>query len=64
MKDIEKIFRKERERLAENMLVSFGVVPWVLAEAEMTVNIPSPKNSSAFMVLSLFIFNLLFNLFT
>lgn len=27
------------------MLVPFGEMPWVLAEAEMTVNILLPKNS-------------------
>lgn len=51
VKDMEEVFRKEREKLVKIMLVSCGVVPWVLAEAEMTINIPSPKNSSAFVKL-------------
>ncbi|KAB1275798.1 Sterile alpha motif domain-containing protein 5 [Camelus dromedarius] len=51
VKDMEEVFRKEREKLVKIMLVSCGVVPWVLAEAEMTINILSPKNSSAFVKL-------------
>lgn len=42
VKDIEEIFRKRE--VGTDRLVSFGVVPWVLAEAEITINIPSPKN--------------------
>lgn len=42
VKDIEEIFSKRE--VGTDRLVSFGVVPWVLAEAEMTINIPSPKN--------------------
>lgn len=42
VKDIEEIFRKRE--VGTDRPVSFGVVPWVLAEAEMTINIPSPKN--------------------
>lgn len=35
--------RKERD-LGKDMLVSFGVLPGVLAEVEMTVNIIPSKN--------------------
>lgn len=41
-KDREEVFRKREA--GTDRPVSFGVVPGVLAEAEMTINIPSPKN--------------------
>jgi hypothetical protein len=35
----------ERKRSWQRHAVSFGILPGVLAEADMTINIVSPKNS-------------------
>ena len=45
VENIEEVFRKERERLEKICFVlwSFALGP---GRAEMTINIPSPKNSS------------------